>query len=172
MNHPSNIKNGFRAPPLEGWDAEIWSILNTVLDPEIPVLSVVDLGIVRNVSNEDNVANITITPTYTGCPATEVIAASIRLALIENGITNFKILTSITPPWTTDWISNKGREQLKKYGIAPPKGRAGNIVTEGVECPQCKSINTIIISEFGSTPCKSLFKCNDCKEPFDYFKCH
>lgn len=150
----------------------IWDILNAVLDPEVPVLSVVDLGIVRDVNIKDDVAEITITPTYTGCPATEVIATNIRLALIENGIMDFKILTSITPPWTTDWITGEGKKKLEEYGIAPPKGKAGEMVTEGIVCPQCKSTNTIMISEFGSTACKSLFKCNDCKEPFDYFKCH
>lgn len=151
---------------------KIWNILHTVLDPEVPVLSVVDLGIVRDVAVVENIYCITITPTYTGCPATEVIAINIRLALVENGVTNFKIITAIAPAWTTDWITQNGKQKLQEFGIAPPKGKAGEIITEGVECPQCHSTQTIIISEFGSTACKALFKCMACKEPFDYFKCH
>ena len=152
--------------------AKIWSILETVCDPEIPVLTITDLGIVRNVEVVDNTIIITITPTYSGCPAMDMIATNIRLALNEAGHTNYTIKQSLTPAWTTDWMTESGKKKLLEYGIAPPKGNAGAITKDGVECPQCKSSNTILISEFGSTACKALFKCEDCKEPFDYFKCY
>ena len=151
---------------------EIWNILETVCDPEVPVLSILDLGIVRNVNIENNEIEVIITPTYTGCPAMDMIAMNIRLALIENGFKNIKITSVLSPAWTTDWMTENGKRKLQEYGIAPPKGNANSIVKDGIECPQCHSTNTTIISEFGSTACKALFKCNDCKEPFDYFKCY
>ncbi|MFY7963654.1 MAG: 1,2-phenylacetyl-CoA epoxidase subunit PaaD [Chitinophagaceae bacterium] len=151
---------------------KIWQLLETVSDPEIPVLSIVDLGIVRDVKVVDEHIEVVITPTYTGCPAMDMIAMNIRLALIENGFQKIKITSVLSPAWTTDWITEKGKLELKKYGIAPPKGNANSITKDGIECPQCNSTNTSIISEFGSTACKALFKCNDCKEPFDYFKCY
>ncbi len=150
----------------------IWQILETVCDPEIPVLTITDLGIVRDIEIFDNLIQVSITPTYTGCPAMDMIAMNIKLALIENGHQNVIIKNVISPAWTTDWITDSGKQKLLEYGIAPPKGNAGDIAKDGIQCPQCKSIHTTLISEFGSTACKALFKCEDCKEPFDYFKCY
>jgi len=148
----------------------IWAVLNGVPDPEIPVISVTELGIVRGVTNDA----VIITPTYTGCPATAVIEASIREALDAAGHLLIEIRTQIDPPWTTDWISEAGRDKLLKYGIAPPpKGDGRGSIKEArpTPCPQCKSTNTEQISQFGSTPCKALMRCADCLEPFDRFKC-
>ncbi|MEA1013836.1 1,2-phenylacetyl-CoA epoxidase subunit PaaD [Sphingosinicella sp. LY1275] len=142
----------------------LWAVLETVPDPEIPVVSVVDLGIVREVSDE----RVTITPTYTGCPATQVIERDIRDALDAAGYRHVRIDTVLAPPWTTDWISAAGREKLLAYGIAPPIP-AGQ---RDVACPQCGSTETEEISRFGSTPCKAQWRCRDCLEPFDLFKCH
>ena len=142
----------------------LWEVLEGVADPEIPVVSVVDLGIVRDVSPE----RVTITPTYTGCPATQVIERDIRDALDAAGYRNVSIENVLAPPWTTDWISEAGKAKLKAYGIAPPLA-AGQ---RAVECPQCGSANTEEISRFGSTPCKALWRCRSCAEPFDLFKCH
>jgi ring-1,2-phenylacetyl-CoA epoxidase subunit PaaD len=144
--------------------AGLWAVLESVPDPEIPVVSVVDLGIVREVSPE----RVVITPTYTGCPATQVIERDIRDALDAAGYRAVRIETTLTPPWTTDWISQAGRAKLKAYGIAPPLP-AGE---RAVECPQCGSIHTEEVSRFGSTPCKAQWRCRDCLEPFDLFKCH
>jgi ring-1,2-phenylacetyl-CoA epoxidase subunit PaaD len=142
-------------------DDEIWAVLEGVCDPEIPVISVVDLGIVRAVHPD----RVTITPTYTGCPATHVIERDIRDALDATGFREVAIETILSPPWTTDWISESGKAKLKAYGIAPPGQRA-------VACPQCGSTHTEEISRFGSTPCKAQWRCRDCLEPFDLFKCH
>jgi ring-1,2-phenylacetyl-CoA epoxidase subunit PaaD len=150
---------------------KILTVLETVSDPEIPVLTITDLGIVRDVKINGEQVEIIITPTYTGCPAMDMIAMNIRLALIENGYSNIKITTTLSPAWTTDWMSAAGKEKLKAYGIAAPDKRF-SAPADGVECPQCNSINTKLLSEFSSTACKSLYQCNDCKEPFDYFKCH
>jgi ring-1,2-phenylacetyl-CoA epoxidase subunit PaaD len=150
---------------------KIWQLLETVADPEVPVLTILDLGIVRDVKINDETVEITITPTYTGCPAMDMIAMNIRLALIENGFTTIKITTVLSPAWTTDWMSEEGKRKLKAYGIAAPNKKF-NIPADGVECPQCDSTNTKLVSEFGSTACKALYQCSDCKEPFDYFKCH
>ena len=139
----------------------VFEILSNVPDPEIPCVSVVDLGIVRDVTDDA----VTITPTYTGCPATIAIEADIRAALDRAGLARMKIETTLTPPWTTDWISAEGREKLRTYGIAPPSVTAA-------QCPRCGSAHTEEISRFGSTPCKSLHRCLDCREPFDRFKCH
>jgi ring-1,2-phenylacetyl-CoA epoxidase subunit PaaD len=139
----------------------IWAVLAAVPDPEIPVVSVVDLGIVRSVAPD----RVVITPTYTGCPATQVIERDIRAALDAAGYRHVAIETALSPAWTTDWISPAGREKLRAYGIAPPTRGA-------VQCPQCGSANTQEISRFGSTPCKALWRCRDCAEPFDLFKCH
>lgn len=149
---------------------DVWQILQTVTDPEVPVLTITDLGIVRDVKINGEQAEIIITPTYTGCPAMDMIAMNIRLALIENGYTNIKITTTLAPAWTTDWMTETGKQKLKEYGIAPPH-RSNQSHTD-IPCPQCNSTNTKLLSEFGSTACKSLYQCNDCKEPFDYFKCH
>ena len=142
----------------------IWQVLAQVPDPEIPVLTVVDLGIVREVSE----ARVTITPTYTGCPATQVIERDIRAALDGAGYRDVAIETILSPAWTTDWITPEGRDKLRAYGIAPPMA-AGQ---RAPACPQCGSAQTEEISRFGSTPCKALWRCRDCLEPFDLFKCH
>lgn len=154
---------------------EIWKILEEVTDPEVPVLTITDLGIVRDVKISGNEVEVIITPTYTGCPAMDMIAMNIKLALIENGYSKIKITSVLAPAWTTDWMTEDGKRKLKEYGIAPPQNESGRYMQPGsfkVPCPQCNSANTKLISEFGSTACKSLFQCNDCKEPFDYFKCH
>jgi len=164
-------------------EKKVWAILEQVADPEIPVLSIVDLGIVREVKISNSPippkggggALITITPTYSGCPAMDMIAMQIRIALLQNGYRNIEITTVLSPAWTTDWMTDKGKEKLRAYGIAPPVGKSFDskyIEDIKVECPQCHSKNTHLISQFGSTSCKALFQCNDCKEPFDYFKCH
>jgi ring-1,2-phenylacetyl-CoA epoxidase subunit PaaD len=164
-------------------EQKIWSILGTVVDPEVPVLTVLDLGIVRDVkfSNTplgDGGIEVIITPTYTGCPAMDMITMNIRLALAEQGYKQVKVTSVLSPAWTTDWMTEAGREKLKQYGIAPPnpKQQVCNdklfAANEAVQCPQCNSYHTHRISEFGSTACKALYQCDDCKEPFDYFKCH
>ena len=145
---------------------QIWTWLNAVPDPEIPVISVVDLGIVRGVDWADDTLEIAVTPTYSGCPATRVISMDIEMALRDRGVDEIRIKTQISPPWTTDWLTEAGKAKLEKYGIAPP-GPAG-----GPErCPQCGSTTLTRISQFGSTPCKAHWRCNACLEPFDYFKC-
>ena len=146
----------------------IYDILENVTDPEIPVISVRDLGIIRDVLITDDFVEVIITPTYSGCPAMLEIEKNIHNALKKEGIDHFKITTVLSPAWTTDWMTEKGKQKLKEYGIAPPNPTA----PENIECPQCGSKNTELVSEFGSTACKSLFKCKDCLEPFDYFKCH
>ncbi|HEY4116022.1 MAG TPA: 1,2-phenylacetyl-CoA epoxidase subunit PaaD [Rhizomicrobium sp.] len=148
----------------------VLEILSHVPDPEIPCVSVVDLGIVRDVRENA----VVITPTYTGCPATIAIEQDIRAALDGAGLSHVKIETTLTPPWTTDWISDDGRAKLRAYGIAPPpKGADKHSLREtAAECPRCGSLDTEEISRFGSTPCKSLNRCLDCQEPFDRFKCH
>lgn len=156
-------------------DHDIWNILQSVYDPEIPVLSVVDMGIIRKLSRSADEVVIHITPTYTGCPAMDVISVQIRMALLAAGFPSVKIVQELSPAWTTDWISEEGKQKLKAYGIAPPLGKAIDSVwleDLKVPCPQCNSTNTVLVSQFGSTACKALFKCLDCKEPFDYFKCH
>jgi len=146
----------------------VMEILRQVPDPEIPVVSIVDLGIVRGIlcDTASRPTAIDITPTYTGCPATAAIRNMIRQALDEAGLSHLKINVSLSPPWSTDWISPLGHEKLQAYGIAPPV-RGGAVL-----CPQCGSGQTREISRFGSTPCKSLWLCAACQEPFDYFKCH
>ena len=149
----------------------IYTILHNVADPEIPVLTIQDLGIIRNVIINNDIVEVVITPTYNGCPAMDMISTNIRLALAENGIIQTKITTVLSPAWTTDWMTEIGKQKLKQYGIAAPN-KSFDIPADGVECPQCNSTHTKLISEFGSTACKALYQCQDCKEPFDYFKCH
>lgn len=154
----------------------ITSLLEEVTDPEIPVLNVVEMGIVRGVAFEDQQLIVTITPTYSGCPAMQTIEEDIREVLIEKGISNFQIKTVLSPAWTTDWMTDEAREKLKEIGIAPPqKGSADKGLLMGrlrdVKCPHCGSHETSMISQFGSTACKSLYRCEFCREPFDYFKC-
>lgn len=157
-------------------EKQIWNILETVCDPEIPVLSIIDLGIVRAVQfNEaSKMVELTITPTYTGCPAMDMIGAQIRLALTEAGF-QVKIQQVLSPAWTTDWMSESGKQKLQAYGIAPPVAIHFNedyLEDLEIACPNCGATNTKLVSEFGSTACKALFQCKDCLEPFDYFKCH
>lgn len=157
--------------------AEIWQILEEVTDPEIPVLTVADLGIIRDVRiHEDETVEVVITPTYSGCPAMNVIEINIKAALQEKGFEQVKVTTVLSPAWTTDWLTESGKRKLKEYGIAPPQGSVDKGALFGkendIECPHCNSTNTEMISQFGSTPCKSLYRCKDCLEPFDYFKCH
>ncbi|CAN7197316.1 1,2-phenylacetyl-CoA epoxidase subunit PaaD [Massilia sp. LjRoot122] len=161
---------------------QVWSWLGEVADPEIPVISVVDLGIVREVTFEDDACVVTITPTYSGCPAMQVIADAVKEALQAHGLEQVRILSRLAPAWTTDWMSEAGKAALKGYGIAPPVQQAIDIsglhagirrrAAPEVACPHCGSPHTQLTSEFGSTPCKALYKCLDCREPFDYFKCH
>ena len=156
-------------------DPDLLPILATVSDPEIPVLSIMEMGVVRSARMIDGMAQITITPTYSGCPAMDVIGDDIVKAFEEKGI-QAKVNLVLSPAWTTDWITDKGRKALLEYGIAPPlEPTADAAVLLGGEkkvmCPQCKSKNTKMISQFGSTACKALFQCEDCLEPFDYFKC-
>jgi ring-1,2-phenylacetyl-CoA epoxidase subunit PaaD len=182
-------------------EQKIWEILQEVKDPEVPVLSIIDLGIVRDVlltplSISDGVDNevrpttplsisdgegqgvrLTITPTYSGCPAMDVISIDIRLKLMEKGYSNIIIQQQLSPPWTTDWMSEEGKRKLKEYGIAPPNAKQQfckeeMFNEEAVQCPHCNSHHTQLISQFGSTACKSMYRCLDCKETFDYFKCH
>jgi ring-1,2-phenylacetyl-CoA epoxidase subunit PaaD len=149
----------------------LFAFLENIKDPEVPVLSIIDLGIVRDIKWNDDELEIIITSTYTGCPAMDMIAADIRSELTTLGFKKIKITQSLSPPWTTDWMSESGKRKLQEYGIAPPDKRF-TIPKDGIECPLCHSNNTRLISEFGSTACKALYQCNDCKEPFDYFKCH
>lgn len=162
----------------------VWDWLSGVPDPEIPAVSVVDLGIVRGVrwdeSSQPAQLIVTVTPTYSGCPATEVISNSIREALEQHGIGRHAVETRLSPAWTTDWMSPAAREKLRGYGIAPPAEQAidaSRILRRSakpliVACPQCGSSHTQCVSQFGSTPCKALYRCLDCREPFDYFKGH
>ena len=190
----------------------IWNLLEQVNDPEVPVLSILDLGIVRDVkinrsftpvadcslspvancslsplansslpplansslsplAKEEEQIEIIITPTYSGCPAMDAISVDIKMKLLENGYKKFKVTLTLSPAWTTDWMTEKGKQKLKEYGIAPPK-KMNDLSNTNPDCPQCKSDNTKLLSQFGSTACKALYQCNECKEPFDYFKCH
>jgi ring-1,2-phenylacetyl-CoA epoxidase subunit PaaD len=169
---------------------QVWAWLGAVPDPEIPVVSVVDLGIVREVGfdNASGEVVVTITPTYSGCPAMDVIAEDVEQALRARGLTRVRVATRLSPAWTTDWISEAGRAALKGYGIAPPvqqvidisglaHGRSSTFSRHAIRqpevaCPHCGSAHTRLTSQFGSTPCKALYQCLDCREPFDYFKCH
>lgn len=163
---------------------QVWRWLSEVPDPEIPVISLTDLGIIRDVAWEGETLVVTVTPTYSGCPATSIINLDIEKALRDHGIEKLRLDRRLSPPWTTDWISDEGREKLRAYGIAPPvdgtaadgrlMGRvnrlagATNLV---ITCPHCGSTHTEKVSQFGSTPCKASYRCKDCLEPFDYFKC-
>jgi ring-1,2-phenylacetyl-CoA epoxidase subunit PaaD len=145
---------------------EAWSVVSEVPDPEIPVVSVVDLGIVRDVAVTDEHVEVTLTPTYLGCPATLPIRRAVEDALRER-FDNVNVRVSLAPAWTTDWITDAGREKLAAFGIAPPNP----VEDRPKQCPHCRSTDTERLSEFGSTPCKSLHRCRACREPFDYFKC-
>ena len=157
---------------------EIWNLLQDVTDPEIPVLSIIDLGIVRDIKLQGTQAEVFITPTYSGCPAMDVISMEIKMILLEHGFKKVTVTHILSPAWTTDWMTAAGKEKLRDYGIAPPN--ASHSVCDlqlfaaetAVQCPHCQSYHTRVISQFGSTACKALYQCNDCMEPFDYFKCH
>ena len=173
---------------------EIWAWLDSVSDPEIPILSVVDLGIVRDVRWTEEDPDLTtktqraqrseptlivaVTPTYSGCPAMAVIKNDIQRALLQRGISRVSLETQLSPAWTTDWMTERGRKRLHEYGIAPPEphhhelGLASAAHSTGIPCPRCSSSDTRLVSRFGSTPCKAFYICNSCLEPFDYFKCH
>ncbi len=153
---------------------EIISILSEVKDPEIPVLSISDLGILRDIEIENEKISIRITPTYSGCPAMEIIQDDIRMALAKYGINNIEIKQIISPAWTTEWMTQEGKEKLQAYGIAAPAPGTCLLIGEDQpeSCPHCHSLNIEMISRFGSTACKALYRCKDCLEPFDYFKCH
>lgn len=150
----------------------IYDILQQVADPEIPVISILELGIVRDVRlHNSGHIDVNITPTYSGCPAMDVIPLLIREAIIDAGYPDVAVYNILSPAWTTDWISAEGRQKLKDFGIAPPDIQKSH-APEHVECPQCGSKETEVISVFGSTPCKAAYRCTTCLEPFDYFKCH
>ena len=146
--------------------SDVWRWLDEVPDPEIPVISVVDLGIVRDVAWEGETLVVAVTPTYSGCPATSVISMDIEAALRERGIDRLELRRKLSPAWTTDWLSEKGRANLEAYGIAPPRPAGGP-----ERCPHCGASDVERVSQFGSTPCKAHWRCKDCLEPFDYFKC-
>ena len=164
--------------------SQIWDWLAEVPDPEIPVISLTDLGIIRAVDWQDDTLVVTVTPTYSGCPATAVITLDIENHLREKGVEQIRLERRLSPAWTTDWISEAGREKLRAYGIAPPIegtradgqviARIGALTGSNlvVACPRCQSNDTRRVSQFGSTPCKASWVCNSCLEPFDYFKCH
>ena len=160
--------SGLHLPTPLSEEETIWQALRAIPDPEIPVLTIVDLGIIRDVREQEGHYEVVITPTYTGCPASHAIELSIRTALDDAGFKDARISTQIAPPWTTAWISEEGRIKLKAYGIAPPKAETD---TSPIACPHCGSQKTECISEHGSTACKALYRCLDCLEPFDYFKC-
>jgi ring-1,2-phenylacetyl-CoA epoxidase subunit PaaD len=152
-----------------------WDAAASVVDPEIPVLTIADLGVLRDVAVRDGEVEVAITPTYSGCPAMNMIGLEIELALAREGIHRAKVKTVLSPAWTTDWMSDDGRRKLRDYGIAPPQpasSRRALFGAQQVTCPQCGSGNTEVLSEFGSTSCKALWRCKGCREPFDYFKCH
>jgi ring-1,2-phenylacetyl-CoA epoxidase subunit PaaD len=155
----------------------ILSLLSEIPDPEIPVITIVELGVIRDIQViDDTNIELKITPTYSGCPAMKQIEDDVRKKLTEHGFTSITISTVFSPPWTTDWITPEAKEKLRKYGIAPPETTTEDKSwltgkTKTIACPRCKSTNTKLISQFGSTACKALYQCNDCLEPFDYFKC-
>ncbi len=152
-----------------------WDVASRVVDPEIPVLTIADLGVLREITVTEQGIEVAITPTYSGCPAMNMIALEIELALEREGFGRPKIRTVLSPAWATDWMSEDGRRKLREYGIAPPMPASSRRALFGVQevaCPQCGSADTELLSEFGSTSCKALWRCRSCREPFDYFKCH
>ena len=159
----------------EHLEADIWRVLEDVPDPEIPALSIVDLGIVRYVRTDRGGVRVGLTPTYSGCPATEVIRGSVERALKSAGYADASVDTLLSPPWTSDWLSEAGKRKLREFGIAPPAESVSSprrlFGSPRVACPRCASVSTELVSEFGSTPCKAHYRCTACLEPFDYFKC-
>ncbi len=156
--------------------SDLYQLVSSVVDPEVPVLTIEDLGVLRNVENTNGRIIVTITPTYVGCPAMELFTMNIKSLLMESGYQDVEIDLVLSPAWSSDWISEEGKRKLKEYGIAPPAGKASRIAAMmdevQISCPHCDSTDTEVISEFGSTACKSLYRCKSCLEPFDYFKCH
>lgn len=156
----------------------LYAYLEEIKDPEIPVLSIIDLGIVRDIRMDNDELEVVITPTYSGCPAMDLIATTIKIEMATLGFQKVKVTQVLSPAWTTDWMSEEGKRKLKAYGIAPPNPQQQVCepglfaAAEAVQCPLCQSYHTRRISEFGSTACKALYQCEDCREPFDYFKCH
>lgn len=168
----SDFESRTRTPQQRAWD-----IAATVVDPEIPVLTIADLGILRNVDVQGNSVTVTITPTYSGCPAMDAIRDDVYAAFKKEGYQDVLVDLVLAPAWTTDWMTEAGKQKLQEYGIAPPTGhsKAGGHsgpvrLSLAVKCPQCNSLNTKELTRFGSTSCKALYVCQDCKEPFDYFK--
>lgn len=159
------------------FEHQCWDILEKVSDPEIPVLSVIDLGMIRGIEiDQKEQIVVRLTPTYSGCPATDMLKNQIVEAFAEEGFNHVKVVVDLSEAWTTDWMSESGKQKLQAYGIAPPEGESHQCGThlnlvDGVECPHCKSRNTQLLTEFSSTACKALYKCRECLEPFDYFKC-
>lgn len=156
---------------------DVYAILAQVEDPEVPVLTIEDLGVLRDVEIDGSRIDVIITPTYSGCPAMDMITVNIKAAMQDAGYEDVHVKLVLSPAWTTDWMSEAGKQKLKAYGIAPPVEQTGDKSflfgeEKTVPCPQCDSASTEVISQFGSTACKALYRCNDCKEPFDYFKCH
>jgi ring-1,2-phenylacetyl-CoA epoxidase subunit PaaD len=154
--------------------ARAWAAAAAVCDPEIPVLTIEDLGVLRDIRQDGATIEIEITPTYTGCPAMSAIALDIEAALARAGIAPIRVVTTLTPAWSTDWLSAEAREKLRAYGIAPPPaaGRRALFGTDAATCPRCGSTDTERLAEFGSTACKALWRCRVCREPFELFKCH
>lgn len=154
---------------------QIWQFLEEVSDPEIPVLTINDLGVVRDVQFDGESCKVIITPTYSGCPAMQMIEDQIKEKLHEKGIEKVEVELTLSPAWTTDWISEQGRNKLREYGIAPPENEVDKSVLFAepptVPCPLCGSKETRMVSQFGSTACKAQYQCKECLEPFDYFKC-
>lgn len=156
-------------------EEEIYNLIANIPDPEIPVITIEDLGVLREVKLEDDKVIVLITPTYSGCPAMKTIEDDIKTILHQSGVQNFEVKTVFSPVWTTDWMSEESKEKLRKYGISPPEKSStdkSSLTSNVVFCPRCTSSNTELVSQFGSTACKALYKCKDCLEPFDHFKCH
>lgn len=169
----STLERIARPKPVDGEARRVWEVAATVLDPEVPVLTIEDLGVLRSAQLIDGVAQVTITPTYSGCPAMDAIRDDVMAALTAAGFADAEVRTVLAPAWTTDWMSEEGKRKLAAYGIAAPTGKAaaGPVrVRMSVKCPQCGSLETKELSRFGSTSCKALYVCQACQEPFDYFK--
>lgn len=167
---------GQSSTPHAGVEDTVWRLLQGVMDPEIPVLSVIDLGIIRHVrASDEGRIEVGVSPTYSGCPATDVIRRSIARTLHAAGFHGARLIDVLSPPWSSDWITPAGREKLRRYGIAPPASAVSNprhlFAQPQIACPRCGSTHTERVSEFGSTPCKAHYRCEGCAEPFDYFKC-
>jgi ring-1,2-phenylacetyl-CoA epoxidase subunit PaaD len=170
----AGLERTARPKPTDGEARRVWEIAATVLDPEVPVLTIEDLGVLRSAELVDGVAEVTITPTYSGCPAMDAIRDDVVSALRAAGYEDARVRTVLSPAWTTDWMSDEGKRKLVEYGIAPPTGTAAHSgpirVRMSVKCPQCGSLDTRELSRFGSTSCKALYVCQACQEPFDFFK--